>query len=553
MTQYFPGLIDQKVSQYCPDATVTRGQLAAMLRRALDIAPDPANDTTPPRTPRDLVGTIEDNGDVTLEFTYDRAVLEIQSPQGATTFDSATSDEGATDNPMNMIIGKPIGVTLSDRAQVKGVKSMNEMGHYMFSRYAGKWIPDAPGDVWGTVLEGDYPTDAGEALTSPTFSVDATTYLVEITHYYDAENLWDGGNVKVNGQEIAPLVEAYESQNSLENPEILKPLLQKLEPFGLLSGPVAEADGGMALPYQTTGLVFQKLAEYWGSLWGICTIQCVCARFFAEIENDGVREMYLPQICAGQRIACICITEPDVGSNPSSIATTLAGTRGGFLLNGSKTFITNGVYSDYLVVAAKTDPNAGGRGISIFIMDRDTPGISATKLDKLGWRASDTGEIAFDNVRVHQSQLMGEEGKGFSYLMQHLALERLIMAINAHARSEWALEYTIDYMKQREAFGKSISTFQALRHKIADLSAEVELCKSFNYQTAHRLGQKEYVVKEASMAKLVSTKVADEVANECLNEWRCLGVLVWVGTCSVHNSIDMSRLRDKSVGEVSSR
>jgi alkylation response protein AidB-like acyl-CoA dehydrogenase len=149
-------------------------------------------------------------------------------------------------------------------------------------------------------------------------------------------------------------------------------------------------------------------------------------------------------------------------------------------------------------------------------MDRDTPGISATKLDKLGWRASDTGEIAFDNVRVHQSQLMGEEGKGFSYLMQHLALERLIMAINAHARSEWALEYTIDYMKQREAFGKSISTFQALRHKIADLSAEVELCKSFNYQTAHRLGQKEYVVKEASMAKLVSTKVADEVANECL-------------------------------------
>ena len=231
---------------------------------------------------------------------------------------------------------------------------------------------------------------------------------------------------------------------------------------------------------------------------------------------EEIKEKYLPPSITGEKIGCLCISEPFGGSDVSGMRTTAIKEGDHYVINGSKTFITNGVYSDYLVVAAKTDPSAGGRGISIFIMDRDTPGISATKLDKLGWRASDTGEIAFDNVRVHQSQLMGEEGKGFSYLMQHLALERLIMAINAHARSEWALEYTIDYMKQREAFGKSISTFQALRHKIADLSAEVELCKSFNYQTAHRLGQKEYVVKEASMAKLVSTKVADEVAYECL-------------------------------------
>ena len=138
----------------------------------------------------------------------------------------------------------------------------------------------------------------------------------------------------------------------------------------------------------------------------------------------------------------------------------------------------------------------------------DTPGISSSKLDKLGWRASDTAEIAFDNVRIPVSNLMGEEGKGFAYLMQHLALERLIMAINAHARSEFALEYTIQYMSERSAFGKTLDRFQALRHRIANLSSQVEVHKTFNYVTIDRLNKGEYVVKEASMAKLLSTKVA---------------------------------------------
>jgi alkylation response protein AidB-like acyl-CoA dehydrogenase len=187
-----------------------------------------------------------------------------------------------------------------------------------------------------------------------------------------------------------------------------------------------------------------------------------------------------------------------------------------YVLNGSKTFITNGVISDYLIVAAKTAPELGNRGVSIFVLDRETQGISATKLDKLGWRASDTGEIAFDNVTIPLSNLLGEENKGFPYIMQHFALERLIMAINAHARSEFALEYTVQYMKDRKAFGQSISKFQALRHKVAQLASEIEVCKTFNYVTAQRLNDKEYVVKEATMAKLISTKVADDVMYECL-------------------------------------
>ena len=232
--------------------------------------------------------------------------------------------------------------------------------------------------------------------------------------------------------------------------------------------------------------------------------------------SEAIKERYLPGSISGELMGCLCISEPFGGSDVSGMRTTAVLDEDHYVINGSKTFITNGVYSDYLVVAAKTDPAAKSKGISMFIMDRDTPGISATKLDKLGWRASDTGEIAFDNVRIPKDQLLGEKGQGFGYLMQHLALERLIMAINAHARSEWALEYTIQYMKDRQAFGTTIDKFQALRHKIADLAAEVEMCKTFNYETARKLGNKEYVVKEASMAKLVSTRVSDQVAYDCL-------------------------------------
>ena len=152
----------------------------------------------------------------------------------------------------------------------------------------------------------------------------------------------------------------------------------------------------------------------------------------------------------------------------------------------------------------------------MFIVDRSMEGVAATKLDKLGWRASDTGEISFSDVKVPVANLLGEENKGFQYIMQHFASERLIMGINAHARSEWALEYTIQYMKDRKAFGKSISEFQALRHTIAQLASEVEVCKTFNYTVAKRLGDGEYVVKEASMSKLISTRIADDVAYQCL-------------------------------------
>jgi len=150
------------------------------------------------------------------------------------------------------------------------------------------------------------------------------------------------------------------------------------------------------------------------------------------------------------------------------------------------------------------------------VVDRDTKGISATKLDKLGWRASDTGEIAFDNVEIPAENLLGEEGKGFPYIMQHFALERLLMGVNANARAEYAVDYAIKYMEERIAFGKSLDKFQVLRHKVAEMASRVDMCREYNYSITKRLNDGQYVVKEASMSKLLSTKMADEVIYDAL-------------------------------------
>ena len=195
-----------------------------------------------------------------------------------------------------------------------------------------------------------------------------------------------------------------------------------------------------------------------------------------------------------------------------------------------------------MIVAAKTHPELGNKGISMFIVDSNTKGISVSKLDKLGWRASDTAEIAYDNVIIPASNLMGDEGKGFPYIMQHFALERLIMGVNAHARAEYALEYALQYMSERSTFGKTINKYQALRHRYADLYADMEICKTYNYSVAYRLNKGEYVVKEATISKLRSTKMADEVAYDCLQ---------FLGGYGYMEDYPMARLlRDSRLGPI---
>lgn len=314
-------------------------------------------------------------------------------------------------------------------------------------------------------------------------------------------------------KEVVPHIEKWERTGIIE-----RFIWKKFGEMGFFGIAYPEAYGGMNLDFFYTVILLEELQKiHSGGFAAAIWAHAYLAMTHINAEGDErIKQEYLAPSITGDKIGCLCITEPFGGSDVAGMRTTAIKKGDHYLINGSKTFITNGVYSDYLVVAAKTAPELGGKGMSIFVIDRDTPGVSATKLDKLGWRASDTGEIAFDNVKVPVANLMGEENKGFGYIMQHFASERLIMGINAHARSEWAIDYALGYMKERTAFGKTIDRFQALRHKMAERAAEVAMCKAFNYAIAYKLDKGEYPVKEATMSKLTSTKIADEVINDCL-------------------------------------
>ena len=314
-------------------------------------------------------------------------------------------------------------------------------------------------------------------------------------------------------KEVVPHIDTWEQTGTID-----RFIWEKFGEMGYFGLATPEAYGGMDLDIFYTIIFIEELQKInsGGFAAAIWAHEYLAMTHLNKEANEAQKQKYLVPSVTGKKIGCLCITEPFGGSDVGGMRTTAVKKGDTYVINGSKTFITNGVYSDYLIVAAKTSPEQGNKGISIFVMDRDLPGISATKLDKLGWRASDTAEIAFDNVVIPAENLMGEEDLGFPYIMQHFALERLIMGVNAHARSEWALEYTIGYMKERTAFGKPISKFQALRHKVADLASEVEMAKTFNYVTAKRLDDGEYVVKEATMSKLLSTKIADQVAYDCV-------------------------------------
>jgi alkylation response protein AidB-like acyl-CoA dehydrogenase len=193
------------------------------------------------------------------------------------------------------------------------------------------------------------------------------------------------------------------------------------------------------------------------------------------------------------------------------------------VISGSKIFITNGARADFCVLVAKTDPDARHGGITLFLVDlRDShgnavPGFSVSRtLEKMGMHASDTAELAFDEMRVPADSVLGEPGKGFYHISWELQGERLVAAAGCHAGAERMFERTLEYAKEREAFGRPIGRFQAIRHKFADMATKIEAAKQFNYATAWRFANGEYPVREITMAKLYASRMCCEVADECV-------------------------------------
>src|SRR5215216_2813487 len=241
------------------------------------------------------------------------------------------------------------------------------------------------------------------------------------------------------------------------------------------------------------------------------------------LGTEDQKQRYLVPGIQGTKIGCLGITEPGAGSDVAGIRTTAIREGDEYVIKGSKTFITNGPRADFIVLVTKTDPDAGHDGITLFLVDlRDedgnhVPGFSVSRrLEKMGMHSSDTGELSFEDVRVPAENVLGEVGKGFYHISWELQGERMVTAAGCVASCERMFEKTLDYAKEREAFGRPIGRFQAIRHKFAEMATKIEAAKQFNYATAWRFANGEYPVREISAVKLFTSRVACEVADECV-------------------------------------
>lgn len=340
-------------------------------------------------------------------------------------------------------------------------------------------------------------------------------------------------------KEVVPHIEEWESSGTID-----RAIWKKFGEMGYFGLSTPEEYGGLGLDLFYTVILLEELQKvnsggFAAAVWAHVYLAMT---HLNKNANDTQKKAYLIPSVNGEKFGCLGVTEPFGGSDVAGMRTTATKKGDSYIINGSKTFITNGVYGDYIILAAKTDTSLGNKGISVFIVDLKSEGVSANKLNKLGWRASDTAELAFDNVIVPEANLMGEEGKGFTFIMEAFSLERLIMGINAHARAEYALEYALQYMSERETFGKPINQYQALRHRIADLHADIDMCKQYNYSVVYKMSKGEYVVREATISKLRSTKMADDVVYDCLQ---------FLGGYGYMEDYPMARLlRDSRLGPI---
>jgi alkylation response protein AidB-like acyl-CoA dehydrogenase len=228
------------------------------------------------------------------------------------------------------------------------------------------------------------------------------------------------------------------------------------------------------------------------------------------------QEWVVPAI-KGQKILCLGITEPDAGSDVSGIKTHAVKDGDEYVINGSKTFITNGHRADLIVLVTKTDTDSGYDGFTLFLVPMDLPGvIREKKLQKLGMHASDTALLAFQDVRVPESAVLGQVGKGFYHIMWELQSERMIGAAGAVSGAQHVFDRTLEYAKERTAFGRPIGNFQVIRHKFAEMATKIETARQMVYTTAWRYQNGEYPVREITMAKLYASRIAVEVADECI-------------------------------------
>ena len=286
---------------------------------------------------------------------------------------------------------------------------------------------------------------------------------------------------------------------------------------GILCASIPEEYGGGGGNFKHEMVLVEEMCHAGVSGFGNSVHSGIVAHYIHGYGSEEQRQRWLPKMARGEIVAAIAMTEPGTGSDLQSIATTAIKHGDHYVLNGQKTFITNGQKSGLVIVVAKTDVNAGSKGISLFLVEADLPGFSKGKnLTKLGLKAQDTSELFFQDVKVPRENLLGEEGRGFIYLMQDLPQERLSVAVSANGMCQAVMQATIDYVKERKAFGTNVASFQNTQFKLAELSAEVSCAEVYLDRCTELLIEDKLDTVTASKLKLLTTDLQCKVADECL-------------------------------------
>ncbi|MCZ4548470.1 acyl-CoA dehydrogenase family protein [Gordonia rubripertincta] len=278
-----------------------------------------------------------------------------------------------------------------------------------------------------------------------------------------------------------------------------------------------EFGGGGVEDFRFNAVIAEEIAATGAVSFGINLHNDICIPYFQRYASDDQKRRWLPGLASGELIAAIAMTEPGTGSDLAGIATTAVADGDHFVLNGAKTFISNGVNADVVIVAARTESGSRHGGLSLLVVERDTPGFSRGRnLDKIGMHGQDTAELFFDNARVPATNLLGELGGGFKALVSNLAQERLTIAIASAASARRAVELAAEYVRERQAFGKAIGSFQNTRFTLAGALTEVEMLDTFvrSCLRAHVAGA--LTADRAAMAKLAATEIQGRVTDQCL-------------------------------------
>ncbi|MEO6987610.1 MAG: acyl-CoA dehydrogenase family protein [Aquihabitans sp.] len=316
-------------------------------------------------------------------------------------------------------------------------------------------------------------------------------------------------------REITPNIAQWETDGIVP-----RELFAKAGASGFLAMDVPEVDGGGgAEDFRFNLIVGEEVqrAGAGGAGLGLTLHNDICIPYFTSLCTDEQKERWLPGICSGELITAVAMTEPGIGSDLASMKTSAIRDGDTYVVNGSKTFITNGINADLVITAVKTDPTLKHKGMSLVVLERGMEGFERGRnLEKVGLHSQDTAELFFTDVRVPTSNLLGSEGQGFVHLVHNLPQERLSIAMTAVAGAEAALGWTLDYVKDRTAFGQPVGSFQNSRFKLAEMRTEIDLAQVYIDRCVEALGTGELTAEEAAQAKWWTTEMHKRVVDTCV-------------------------------------